>query len=61
MQQGLNLDPLRYSASSLKMLKEFRGDPPVSETRAVSFIDDNTVILSPELSLDMAAIAKVAE
>ena len=29
--------------------------------RAVSFIDDITVILPPELSLDMAAIGKVTE
>ena len=29
--------------------------------RAVSFIDDITVILSPELSLDVAAIGKVME
>ena len=35
--------------------KEFRANPPVPEARAVSFIDDITVILPPELSLDMAA------
>ena len=29
--------------------------------RAVSFIDDITVILTPELSLDMAAIEKIVE
>ena len=29
--------------------------------RAVSFIDDITVILPPELSLDMVAIGKVLE
>ena len=36
-------------------------NPPVPGARAVSFIDDITVILPPELSLDMAAIGKVVE
>ena len=57
--QGCDLDPLCYSAGSLKILNEFRANPPVPAARAVSFIDDITVILSPELSLDMAAIGKV--
>ena len=30
IQQGCNLDPLCYSAGSLKILKEFRANPPVS-------------------------------
>ena len=59
--QGRNLGPLCYSAGSLKFLKEFRANPPVPGGRAVAFIDDNTVILPPELSLDMAAIGKVTE
>ena len=61
VQQGCNLGPLCYSAGSLKILKEFRANPPVPGARAVSFIDDITVILPPELSLDMAAIGKVTE
>ena len=46
VQQGCNLGPLCYSAGSLKILKEFRANPGA---RAVSFIDDITVILPPEL------------
>ena len=61
VQQGCNLGPLCYSAGSLKILKELRANPPVPGTRAVSFIDDITVILPPEFSLDMAAIGKVTE
>ena len=61
VQQGCNLGPLCYSAGSLKILKEIRANPPVPGARAVSFIDDITVILPPELSLDMAAIGKVTE
>ena len=61
VQQGCNLGPLCYSAGSLKILNEFRAYPPVPGARAVSFIDDITVILPPELSLDMAAIGKVTE
>ena len=61
VQQGCNLGPLCYSAGSLKIPKEFRANPPVPGARAVSFIDDITVILPPELSLDMAAIGKVTE
>ena len=41
--------------------KECRANPPVPGARAVSFIDDITVILPPEFSLDMAAIGKVTE
>ena len=59
VQQGYNLGPLCYSAGSLKILKEFRANPPVPGARAVSFIDDITVILPPELS--RAAIGKVTE
>ena len=55
VQQGCNLGPLCYSAGSLKILKEFKANPPVPGARAVSFIDDITVILLPEFSLDMAA------
>ena len=61
VQQGCNLGPLCYSAGSLKILKEFRANPPVLGARAVSFIDDITVILPPELSLDTAAIGEVTE
>ena len=61
VQQGCNLDPLRYSAGSLKILKEFRTNTPVPEAREVSFIDDITVILPPKLYLDLAAIGKVTE
>ena len=56
VQQGCNLGPLCYSAGALKILKEFKSQPPVPGARVVSFIDDLIVILSPELSLDMAAI-----
>ena len=61
IQRGCNLGPRCYSAGSLKILQEFRPNPPVPGARAVSFIDDITVILPPELSLDMAAIEKVTE
>ena len=61
VQEGCNLGPFCYSAGSLKILKEFRAHPSVPGARAVSFIDDITVILPPELSLDMAAIGKVTE
>ena len=61
VQQGCNLGPLCYSAGSLEILKEFRVNPPVPGARAVSFIDDIAVILPPELSHNMTAIAKVAE
>ena len=60
IQQGCNLGPLCYSAGSLKILKEFRANPPVLGARVVSFINI-AVILPPELSLDMAAIGKVTE
>ena len=60
VQQGCNLGPLCYSAGALKILKEFRANPPVPGARAVSFIDI-TVILPPELSLDMAVIGKITE
>ena len=61
VQQGCNLGPFCYSASSLKILKQFRANPPVPGARAISFIDDITVILPPELSLDMTSIGKVTE
>ena len=61
VQQGCNLGPLCYSAGSLKILKEFGANPPMSGARAASFIDDITAILPPELSLDTAAIGKVTE
>ena len=51
VQSGCNLGPVCYIAGSLKILKEFRANPPVPGARAVSFIDDITVILPPELSL----------
>ena len=41
----MQLGPLCYSAGSLKILKEFRANPPVPGARAVSFIDDITVTL----------------
>ena len=53
VQQGCNLGSLRYSAGSLKILKEFRANPPVPGARAVPFIHDITAILPPELILDM--------
>ena len=61
VQQDCNLGPLCYSAGALKILKEFKSQPPVPGARVVSFIDDITVILPPELSLDMAAIGTVTE
>ena len=57
--QECKTGPLCYSAGSLKILKEFRANPPVPRARADSFIDDITVILPSELSLDMATIDKV--
>ena len=59
VQQGCNLDSLCYSAGSLRILKESRDNPPVPGARAVSFIDDTTIILPQERSLDMAAIGKI--
>ena len=50
LQRGLTEEP-----------KKNRANPPMQGARAVSFIDDITVILPPELSLDMAAIGKVVE
>ena len=61
VQQGYNLGHLCYSAGSLKILKKFTINPPVTEARAVSFIDDIKVILPPELSLDMAVTGKITE
>ena len=61
VQQGCNLGTLCYGAGSLKILDESRANPPVPGARVVSFIDDITVILPPELSLDMVAIRKVTE
>ena len=61
VQRGCNPGSLRYSAGSLKTLNEFRANPPVPGARAVSFINDITVILPPSLFLDMAAIGKVTE
>ena len=61
VQQGCNLGPLCYSAGSLKILREFRANLLVPGARAVSFTDGITVILPPELSLDMAAVGKVTE
>ena len=56
-----NLGPLCYSSGSLKILKEFRANPPASGARAVSFIGDITVILPLELSPNTAAIGNVTE
>ena len=61
IQRGCNLGPLCYSTGSLKILQEFRANPPVPGATAVSFLDDITVILPPELSLDMVAIGHVTE
>ena len=61
VQQGCHLGSLCYSEGSLKILKEFRANPPVPGARAVSFIDDITVILPPERSLDMATTGKATE
>ena len=61
VQQGCNLGSLCCSAGSVEILSEFRANPPVPGARAASFIDDITVILPPELSLDMAATGKVTE
>ena len=59
VQQGCNLGPLCYSAGSLKILKESRANLPVPGARVVSFIDDITVILPPELSLNMMRQGKL--
>ena len=59
VQQGCILGPLCYTAGSLKI--KFKADRSVPGARAVSFVDDVTVILPPELSFNMAAIGKVAE
>ena len=59
VQQGCNR-PLCYIAGSLKILEEVRANPPVPGVRTISLIDI-TVILPPELCLDMADIGKVTE
>ena len=61
IQQGCNLGSLCYSAGSLRIQKEFRANPPMSEARAVSFIDDITAILPLELSLDIIVVRKITE
>ena len=61
VQERCNLDPFCYSPGSLKIIQMFKANPPVPGTRAVSFIDDITVILPPKRSLDMAALGKVTE
>ena len=61
IQQGCNMGSRCYNTGSLNILNKFRANPSVPGASAVSFIDGITVILSPELSLDMAAIAKVME
>ena len=61
VQQGCNLGPLCYRAGSLKILKEFRVNPPVPRARAVSFINDITVILPPGLALHTVAIENVTK
>ena len=50
-QKDCNLDPLRYSAGLLKIPKELTENIAVHRARAVSFIDEITVILPPELFL----------
>ena len=61
VQQGCNLGPFYYSAGALKILREFRANPSIPGARAISFIDDTTVILPSELSLNMAAAGKMTE
>ena len=56
VQQGYNLRPVCYSTGSLEILKEFRDNTPVPGARAVSFIDDITVIRPPELSLSICSL-----
>lgn len=59
VQRGCNLDPLRYSAGSHKILREFRADSPVLGARELDFIDDITVNLPPESTRDTGTITKV--
>ena len=40
-----------YSAGALKILREFRANPSVLRARAISFIDDTTVILPSNFPL----------
>ena len=61
VQQGCNLGSLCYSADLLRILKDSRDNPPVPGARSVPFIDDITIILPPEHSLDMAAIGIFTE
>ena len=61
VQQRCNLDPLCYSPGSIKIIKEFRANPQVPGVTAVLFINDVTVILPTELSLDMVATGKITE
>ena len=61
VQQSCNVNHFCYCTSSFKILKVFRVNPPVPGAKAVSFIDDITIILPPELSLDKAAVVKVPE
>ena len=56
VQLGYNLDLLCYNEDSLKVVKEFRAKSYVPGARAVSLIDDITIILPPELSLNTTAI-----
>ena len=51
VQQEFNLNPLSYSAGSLKILKESGANPRVPGARAVLFIDDVTVALPLDISL----------
>ena len=60
LQKGCNQGPLCYSAGVLKIFKEFRANPRVPGTRAISFID-TSVILPTELRLDVAVKAKNME
>ena len=61
VQQRRNLGPLCCNAGSLEIPREFRVNPSVPGAKTVSFIDPITVILTPELFFDMAAIEEVTE
>ena len=61
----LSAESVKFTAQQISLLAlhtfPSQANPPVPGARAVSFIDDITVILPPERSLDMAAIGKVTE
>lgn len=61
VQQGCNIGPLGYSTwGGMTILKNVKAAPPVPvKARISAFIDDVTMLVPPELALDMDDIGKV--